>query len=465
MDERCAPLRASQRPALLPTTEAIHSRWSLLAYGAVALPLSLAEVPILLYLPAFYAEGLKLEPALVGLVFLFARLWDGISDLLIGWLSDRTTSRFGRRKPWVVIGAPFLIFSTWFLCNPPKDTGLTYLCVYSAIFYASFTAVKIPHLSWGTELATDYFERSRVSIFRETYNMLGQALFVLAPLVFLGENPKLDQVLFLFSITTLLLIPPTVFPLAIWVRDPVKAAHVPAPFLTELSELLRHRVLLRFLCGRFVFATEEGICNSLLVFSCSVGLGLTTREFFWMILILYVANLATMPLTMRLSRHLEKHWILAGGVGLQALAYLVATVLPPNQFQWAVALWVFVGIANTAMVAMPPSIVADIIDHGDLLSGERRSGTYVAMDNLLYKLGTALGVGVSFGLLEWIGFDPSSVHHTALDARNIRWLGFGLSCGLCIVASIVYLSHPITRKMQGELRAAIRARQPIAREV
>jgi len=91
----------------------------LLAYGSLALPLSLAEIPIIVYLPAFYAKELHLSAGWVGMAFLSARLWDGVSDLLIGGLSDRSRSRWGRRKPWVIAGAPFLMGSLWFLCNPP----------------------------------------------------------------------------------------------------------------------------------------------------------------------------------------------------------------------------------------------------------------------------------------------------------------------------------------------------------
>jgi Na+/melibiose symporter-like transporter len=425
----------------------------------LALPLSIAEIPILLYLPAFYAEELGLIAGSVGVVFLLARVWDGLSDLLVGWLSDRTSSRFGRRKPWVVLGAPLLILSTWCLCNPPRSAGLIYLCVYAVLFYASFTAVKIPHLSWGTELATDYVQRSRVSMYRETFTNLGNLLFVLVPLMLLGENPPLHEVLSLQSGAVMLLVPLTLLPLAWWVRDPLPAEPVTTPFFGELSQLMKDRVLLRFLVGRFIFWAEEGITNSLLLFSFAVGLALSTRDFFWAILILYVASLAVTPLTLRLAGYVEKHWLLAGGVALQGVCYFLVFFLPAGRFAFVALLWMLIGIANTSMTSMPPSIMADIIDYGDVLSGERRSGTYVAVDNLLAKLGMALGVGLSFGLLTWVGFDPAAAHHGPADVRHIRALGFLVPGVLCTIAAIIYLTHPITRQVQRALRARIRARQ------
>jgi GPH family glycoside/pentoside/hexuronide:cation symporter len=443
----------------LAAPEPAQKSWTLLAYGALALPLEIAEIPILLYLPAFYAQEMELNANAVGVVFFLARVWDGLSDLLVGWLSDRTRSRFGRRKPWVVLGAPFLVISAWYLCNPPKTAGLLYLGIYGALFYASFTAVKIPHLSWGTELATDYFQRSRVSTYRETFGMLGDLLFVSVPLVLLGENPQLHEVLFLQAAAVLLLVPITLLPLVRWVKDPPPLEITRTRFMTELADLAKDRILRRFLLGRFIFQVEEGITNSLLVFSFSVGFGLSTRDFFWAILTLYIVSLLMTPATLRLARYVEKHYLLAGAVALQALAYFVASTLPGGSLARVLPVWVLIGIANSAMNSMPRSIIADIIDSADVTSGERRSGTYVAVDNLLYKLGMALGVGISFGLLTWCGFDATLAHHGPGDTQTIRLLGFGLPAFLCIAAAIVYLTHPITKSVQRDLRARIQARE------
>jgi GPH family glycoside/pentoside/hexuronide:cation symporter len=428
---------------------------TLFAYGGLALPLSIAEIPIILYLPAFYAQELRLKAGLVGAVFLLARCWDGLSDMLVGWLSDRTTSRLGRRKPWVLVGAPFLMISTWLLCNPPKSAGLTYLCLWAVVFYTSFTSVKIPHLSWGTELATDYVERSRVTTFREAFTMLGNLFFVAAPLIFLSESPSLREVLSLIAVATLVTVPLAAIPLVAWVSDLARPNRVRTHFLKELAELTKDRVLGRFLLARFIFATEEGIVNSLLLFLFAVGLRLPTRTFFWAILILYIATLFALPATLRLAKYEEKHRILAGGVALQALVFGMVALIPGGNFGVVAALYIALGIANTAMLSLPTSILADIIDHGEVLSGERRSGTYVAVDNLVYKLGMATGVGAAFGILALIGYDPSAAQHSAADARNIRLLGFGLPSLLAAGASILYLSHPITRDIQRRLRQTI----------
>src|SRR6516225_3934684 len=76
--------------------QSVHKVWTLLAYGGLALPLCIAGIPIVVYLPAFYAQELHFKTSFVGTVFLLARLWDGFSDVIVGWLSDRSMSRWGR---------------------------------------------------------------------------------------------------------------------------------------------------------------------------------------------------------------------------------------------------------------------------------------------------------------------------------------------------------------------------------
>jgi glycoside/pentoside/hexuronide:cation symporter, GPH family len=436
--------------------------WKLSAYGSMALPLSLSEIPILLYLPAFYSQEFGLSAALVGTVFFCARLWDGLFDVLVGWLSDRSGSRFGRRKPWVVVGAPFLMISTWFLCNPPEDSGLVYLAVWAALFYTADALVKIPHLSWGAELATDYVERSRVTGFRGVFSMLGTVFFVTAPLVFLREGAPLSEVLSLVAITVLVLTPFASLILGWFVPDPpgkqVRAHRAgPAEVLKILASLAKDRVMVNFCVAMLLNFTVSGIVNSLAVFSFGVGLGLSGK-LSWIIFLLYISALCTMPLLMRLSKNVEKHRMLVCVGGIVAAIYVCSLFIPTGNFPIAAALWIAAGAGGAAQLFLPTSILADIIDRGELASGARISGSYMAIYNLTMKIGLALGVGLSFVLLDLVGYNPAVEHHTATDARNIRLLGFGLPALLCVPGLILMWRHKITRTVQQQMRVEIDAR-------
>ena len=452
------PFAEAESPYQAADIQGSLTKRTLLSYAGLALPMCLAGIPALLYLPAFYAKELHLSAGLVGLVFLLARLWDGLSDISVGWLSDSLVSRWGRRKPWLLFGAPFLIVATWFLCNPPADAGLAYLSLWVALFYTSWTAMYIPYLSWGTELATDYIERSRVTSFRETFNMLGVMIFVAAPLIFLPSDPPLRNVLYLISLTVLYTVPPAVMASGFFVGDtpPVESRKV--QLLKDVATLAKDRVFIQFAIGRLLYFIEEGVSNSVFVFSFGVGFGLPNK-FYWALLILYIATLCTVPITLRLAKHIDKHRMLAAGMGIQALVYALALCMPQGNFLLVAGLWVVFGVGNSAIMTLPGSVLADIIDNGEVITGERASGVYVAADNLVYKVGMALGVGLSFGLLDMLHYEPSLTHHSGADVRNIRIVGFGLPCLLSMLAFVPYVMHPITRKVHDELRRRIESRR------
>lgn len=448
-----APLAGSDGPN--------QTKWALLAYGGLSLPLWLAELPILTYLPAFYAQELYLSAGLVGMVFLCARLWDAFANLLSGALSDRSISRFGRRKPWVIAATPFLMASIWYLCNPPQGVGVAYLALWAVLFYTAWETIFIPYLSWGTELASDYAERSRVTSFRETFTMLANLFFAAAPLVFLAHDAPLRDVLSLISSTVVLLAPLAILALALAVRDPPPTQRLRASVFKELSGVGKDRVSLLFVIATLIFFLGEGIANSLLVFFFDVGLQLPNKVF-WAIFILYIATLGAVPLMLRVARRVEKHGLLAAAVATQVLVYGAFVAVPQGNFAIVVMLEIVLGIANSAMLILPTSILADIIDHGEVTSGERRSGGYAAIYNLARKLGLALGVGLGFGLLAWVHYEPGAAQHTAQDVSHIRLLTFGLPCLLQLPVILLYLKHPITKKVQQQLREQIDLRQGIS---
>ena len=86
--------------------------WRLAVFAALAIPLAGAGLPLAVYLPPYYAQELGLGLGAVGLIFMLSRVWDAATDPLVGVLSDRTRSRFGRRKPWIAAGAPLFALAT-----------------------------------------------------------------------------------------------------------------------------------------------------------------------------------------------------------------------------------------------------------------------------------------------------------------------------------------------------------------
>ena len=436
------------------TTEKL-TKGSLIAYGGLALPIAIAELPIILYLPAFYAKEVGLSIGMVGLVFLFARLWDGISDPIIGTLSDRTHSRFGRRKPWIVVGGPLWMMATWFLCNPPDDVGLLYLFVWAVLFYAAHTVVKIPYWSWGAELSSNYEERSKVTGFRESGSMLGNIIVAAAPVLLLPKDAPVRDVLLLISVLLIILIPVTMAPLSMSIADYKPIIARPTFDAGQLvRELAKNGPLKRFLGAIACIYIGMGVINSVAIFLVDIGFGLPDA-FFSLFLIEYIVAILVAPLLVRLAGKVGKHIVLTICICLLLMACIVGFVLPMNYFSLVVA-WVCVlGVALSGLYIFPPSIIADIVDYDTVTSGGERAGVYMAAVNLVMKLGLALGVGVAYGFLDLVGFDPAAAVYSPQDAWAIRVAFCGISSVLLVPAIPILLKFPITKEVQQDLRRRI----------
>jgi len=287
--------------------------------------------------------------------------------------------------------------------------------------------------------------------------MVGNLLFAAAPLLFLAPDAPLHEVLFLMSFAVLCAVPLTTAILASCVRDPPPVKHARTRLLDGISALAADRVLIRFVAATLLIWTSEGIINSLAVFSFGVGLQLPDK-FFLIILILYIATLSAVPMTLRLARHWEKHTLLVAGMAIYTAATTVLIWIPAGNFPVTAFVWIIAGLGYAAITVLPTSVLADIVDHGEVALGERRAGAYTAIYYLVVKIGLALGVGVSFALLQIVRFDPAATNHDAADMHNIRLLGFGLPSLLYAAALLLYLKHPITRRVQRNLREQIEAR-------
>ena len=174
-----------------------QSYWRLAAFASPVTPVTVAFIPLVLLLPGFYAQDLGFDVASVGVALIVARLVDAVSDPTIGFLSDRTTSRFGRRRPWILVGTPLLMLAVWNLFVPPEGISALGLQIGIILVYLSWTMVFIPHQAWGAELNNQYRVRTRIIVFLALFNTLGVFLCLLIPFFFLSpQSAQVKQAVF-----------------------------------------------------------------------------------------------------------------------------------------------------------------------------------------------------------------------------------------------------------------------------
>ena len=154
-------------------------------YGLPRFGAAIIFLSVVIYLPKFCTDTLMLAPALIGWMFLFGRVWDGITDPAMGYISDRTRLKMGRRRPYFLISAIPIGVCYFLLWSPPPGLTGGMLFLYLTLFYLAtytfFTMFSIPYESLVAELSTDYHERTVLTGVREGLGLLGALVATLAP--------------------------------------------------------------------------------------------------------------------------------------------------------------------------------------------------------------------------------------------------------------------------------------------
>jgi len=438
-------------------------RLTLLAYGLPAMPAAMLGLPLLVYLPTFYAETVGLGLASAGAILLFARIWDGVTDPLVGFLSDRTRSRFGRRRPWLLASLPLVLAGAWLLFRPPEGAGASHLLLWSFVVYLGWTMMQIPHQAWGAELSADYAERTRITAAREAFALVGVVLAASLPalLPLLGLAPPGGGVaasLAAIAVLTVTLLPLAGAVMLAIVPEPPPQRAAPLALGSGWAVMRENRPFRRLLLAYLVNGIANGLPSTLFLLFVSHRLVLEAQQGVFL-LVYFVAGLAGVPLALLVARRIGKHRAWCVAMLVTSAAFVWAPLLPAGGGLAFAAICLVTGLGLGADLALPPAMQADVIDEDTAAGGEGRAGLYFALWGMATKLALALAVGLAFPLLELAGFDPGEAATGETQgafalAALYAWLPVALKLG----AVAMMWRFPLDAARQAELRAVIRSR-------
>lgn len=425
-------------------------RFVLFAYGAPGLPLAALLLPLYVFLPAFYAEHVGLGFAAVGAALLAARLWDMATDPLIGMLSDRMSSRWGRRRPWLLLGTPVVMISAWFLFVPGSAVGVPYLIVWSAVLYLGATMIQLPYQAWGAELSADYHGRTRIAAAREVQVVFGTLLAAALPALLAGGTPAAMRGL---AWMILLALPIAVVLAVRFVPEGPLVRPNWLGWRRGIRLLAANRPFRRLIAAYFLNGIANGLPASL--FLLFVAHVLERPDSSGLLLFVYfLCGIAAVPLWLGLSRRFGKHRVWMGAMIWACAVFVWVPLLGPGDLWWFVVVCVLTGASLGADLVLPPSMQADVVDEDTLESGTPRTGLYFALWGLVTKLALALAVGLSFPLLELAGFGGA-------DGAGLFALAalYGLAPVVFKLGAVALMrGFPITAERQAEIRRLIAAR-------
>ncbi|MDP2334116.1 MAG: MFS transporter [Reyranella sp.] len=387
----------------------------LVAYSTLQLPLAMAALPVVLNVSHFYGEVVKLSFGIMGAIFIFARIVDAIQDPVIGVISDRFT-RYGRRGRLIFVAmmTPFLGGGFYMLFNPPEsiqgDHNLMAFWLLAALLlvHLGYSGVSISYHAHGAELSDDYNERTRVTVGREVFGLLGMTLAVVLPTYLtatLGESQGYAMLGLVFLPILLVLSAPTMIWAGPSVHPPV--IHANRNIFVTFFQPLKNRLFRRLLLVFVVNGAALGVAVTVMLFYVEHVLKGGKLQAGIILLTYFIAGAASVPLWLLLSRRLSKAAAWFIGMVLTAVAMALAIFIGPGDFYWFLAISVITGMGIGADYGLPPSILADVINAQEGGDSRGKTGTYFGLWALSTKLATAIGAAGSLPVAAMLGFNPA----------------------------------------------------------
>ena len=410
----------------------------------------------------FLTEVVGLRPALASMVLLVGRAVDAFTDPAMGRLSDRTRVRFGRRRPYFLIGAlPFGVTFALLWQSVPFDSQGARFAVYAAAYVLhslSSTVLSVPYMALLPEMALGYHERTSLNVYRSTAAVLGTLLAAacIQPLVeaFGGGARGFATVGILlgawFALPWLLVYRVT------WER-PEFAGRAETGFLEGARRLVAHgsyrRLVGLYLCARIAV----DLVGAMFLFYFQYWLR-RPGDFAPTMSILLVAVVLSLPVWLRVARRSDKRSLFIFGACWWIGAQAFLLFLGPEWPRWTIlAVAAAAGVGYAVADLMPWAMLGDVIDEDELETGERREGIYAGFFTFLRKLGGASGVAVAGVTLELAGF-VGGREQTPTALAAIRGLTALAPALFLAAAAYIALGYPLTRDRHTAIREGLARR-------
>ena len=431
------------------------SEFSILCYGSLYLPVSMALLPVNLYVLPFYAElGIPLYA--MSILIFCARISDAITDPLMGVITDRTNTRWGRRKPWIVIGTPLLMLSLYKLFLPPDAPTMWYFGTWMVLLYVAYTIIALPYYAWGAEMSDDYEQRTHISGRREQFHFAGNVSFNLLPLlaalaIYLDNSSgdiaqmaanfsnefqqvmatragNIDVILNWLANFVMFAIPATVVLALVFAPEP-KQEEVAGERTTFIASLkiIRHngpylRIIFTYVVTTFGIALVAAGSYFFVKHVVKAG-----ELYPLYILVYYTASVIGVSPWMAVSRKHGKHKTFIACVVWYSICACMLPFVPEGNFGLILFVMTLKGFSVAAMPTLAASMAADTVDIDFARTGEHRAGLYFAIWGFLRKGAYALGGAAALAAFAFVGFDPTADVAMALtpegnSASSLFWL-------------------------------------------
>jgi len=440
------------------------SFWTKIIYGTGDLGFSMNNSIIAAYFPIFMMDVIGMSPGLVAIILFVGRSWDYINDPIIGYLSDRTRTRWGRRRPFLLFGAiPFaLSFILLWLSPNLSQTGLIiYYSLGYIVYEALATTVYMPYFALTPELTEDYDERTQLTSFRMLFNILGSLTAYIFPMMVIGSMvPENTKRVLLMSVIAGAIAATPLIGVFLGTREKKEYILEEKPkFIPSLKAAFKNRPFV-FGAGIYLLTwmTILVVETNLLIYIKYI----IQREGQSSLIMasIFVTAILALPLWNWAAKHWSKRLAYIIGIAFWAVVMMVLIMVTAETPFWVIlVLCIMAGIGVSAAQVLPWSIIPDAIEWDEWKTYERHEGMFYSLITLMGKMANSLAVPLSLMVLELTGYQAASAVQPDSALMGIR-LVIGPIPAILLTGGIVFaVFYPLSRKQHHTIVKELRQRR------
>jgi len=436
-----------------------------LIYGVGDVGNAVVNSAIQFFLMIFYTDAALVAPGLVASALLVGKIWDGINDPLFGWISDRTSSRFGKRRVYMIFGALPLAIAILLLWRVPRGLSDAWVFVWIAftfvLFDTAWTLTNVPYYALTAELTDDYDERASLTAFRMVLGVpayiVGAALTPAIVGLFATQRAGYGAIGIIYGVLAALVL--WVAAAGLKERKRISQSKAGTPPLQTFLATLKNRPFVQLLAAYLVANTAFALIKTLMAYFLTYQLGMEGQVPVVMFLLLVFVGLFLFPWKM-LSDRWNKGPAYALGLAIGGLALAATFLLPHEPTGWVYLIAVVAGIGFSANWVFPWAMVPDVVEYDRMETGEHRGGMYYGVWGLAVKISEALGITATGWVLQLYGYAPN-VEQSARTLFGMRLFFGPVPLVFFALALPLLIWFPITRASHAEMRRRLAEREAV----